>query len=192
MLAFFGILQTGHESRKTSQSLQEQRCLQGSITTQEFRELQHLQTIALFSSSPFSVFSSFSSMFWQQDSASSAALADKQADSLSRWIVLFNDATIASFSFATLCHVWFSISILFKKFWSSIVLFAAFEISSSFCLSRSWVLDSYFFIKSAICCFLCSCNANLNLSFCFKENKNKGILKIDHEKINDLIWIYEW
>lgn len=160
MAAFLATLQTGHESRKTSQSLQEQRCRHGSITTHEFRELQHLHTIFLFSSP-------ISSMFWQQDSASSAAFSDKYADSLSRWIEPLSDAIIASFSLATLCHVRFSISILFMKLCSSEFRFAAFAISSSFCFRSNSVFHSYFFIKTAICCFLCSCIAILNLSFCF-------------------------
>lgn len=158
MAAFFGILQTGHESRKTSQSLQEQRCRQGSITTHEFLVLQILHTVFFF----VSVLSGSS----QQDSASSAAFSDKNADSLRRWMESLSDAIMASFSLATLCHVRFSISIFFMKLCSSVVRFAALAISSSFCFSSKSLFHSYFVINTDICCFLCSCIAILNLSFC--------------------------
>lgn len=179
MLAFFTILHTGHESRKTSQSLQEQRCLQGSMITQEFRMSQLLQimVLVLCSSSPF-----LWSITLQYDSASSVSLADKRALSLSCWIVLFNDRIAASFSFAILCHVWFSISIFLRKSSSSIFLFTALNTSSSFCLSNSWILGSYFLINNAICCFLCSRKANLNLSFYINKSQN---MKIPNDKKED-------
>ena len=190
MLAFFAVLQTGQESRKAAQFLHEQRCLQGRNKTHELRKLQHLQTIVvvvflvLSSSCPcpwsatspakplFSAASIPSLFTSQHDSASSTPLL-KQQEACSRSCsrVLFKEKTIASFSCATLCHAWFSISSFFNRYCNSIVLFAAFVISSSFCPSKTDAFGSIFFTNTATCCFLCSCSNNFNLSFWIKVNK---------------------
>lgn len=159
MAAFLGIPQTGHWRRRESQVLHEERCLQGKQIMHEDRELQLLQII----------FCSSSSWTSQQDSASSP-LVDKQYPlSLSCSIVLFNDMTIASFSFAILCHASFSISIFFKYSSSSFVLLPALTISSSLCFSKNSSLDSYFLQINPSCCFFCSFKIHLNFSFCFHQ-----------------------
>lgn len=181
MLAFFGDWQTGQESRKASQALHEQRCLQGRNSTHELRELQPLQTMFVFffffnflcstsllSPSSSSVLSLSSTS--QHDSASSAPLLlRQQALSLISSSVLFKDTTMASFSSATLFHDWFSVSNFLNKSRSSIVLLVPRAISSSFCLNKAVVFDSIFFSNVPTCCFLCSCSNNLNLSFCLKH-----------------------
>lgn len=165
MLAFFTTPQTGQEIKKPWQDLHEQRCLQGRKTTHEFRELQHLHSIFLAFCSSFSppLFSPVSSS--QQDSASSTQLV-KHWFSLSRSIELLRLETKASFSLASLCQFWLSISIVLKNCSSSPVLFMALEISSSFCFSKYSAFASNFLRSNKICCFLCSCKANFNLSFC--------------------------
>lgn len=184
MLAFLTILQRGHESRKGSQTWHEERCLHGKKTTHDIPELQLLQTISLLLFCPLLLLPPSScprppssttttlSPFSQHDSASSAPFHGcRHALSFSCSIVLVRDMTMASFSFATLCHACFSISILLNMSSSSIVLFIALDISSSFCFSKNCFFDSYFLSINASCCFLCSCKPNLNLSFCLRINR---------------------
>ena len=123
----------------------------------------------LFSPVPSSLFPMLSS---QQDSASSEKIP--QAFSLICSIVWFRDITLASFSLATLCQAWFSISNFLRKSSSSIALLVAFAISSSFCLKRANAFDSTFRIRAASCCFLCSCKTNLNLSLCKNREEEKS------------------
>lgn len=169
MLAFFTTPQTGQEIKKPWQDLHEQRCLQGRKTTHEFRELQHLHSIFLAFCSSFSppLFSPPVSSS-QQDSASSTQLV-KHWFSLSRSIELLRLETKTSFSLASLCQFWLSISIVLKNCSSSPVLFMALEISSSFCFSKYSAFASSFLRSNKICCFLCSCKANFNLSFCYQN-----------------------
>lgn len=179
MLAFFTIPQTGQESKETWQSLHEQRCLQGRNTTHEFLKLQLLQTIFSWfslSPSPCPLFSPVPSSLspLKHDPVSSTSLV-KHPFSLSCSIVLFKFATIASFSVANRYHVWLSISTFLKKSSSSIVLFIAFAISSSFCCSKTTVFSSYFLKSNAICCLRCSCKSNLNLSFCFPKQLHQRL-----------------
>lgn len=169
MLAIFTDLQTGQESSRASHASQQQRCLHGRIKTHETRELQALQ--AIFSLSSDGLVDGERS---QHDSASWAGVEDEQTFSLITCsILVFNESTIASFSVAILCHVWISISILFKQNSNSAFFLLSFAMSSSFCLSKKSVFASSVFISSAICCFLFSCIVTLNLSFCTITHQNK-------------------
>ena len=141
----------------------------------EFLELHPLHTINIFlavSSVASRNPSSAPLLTSQQDSASSAPLL-KQPDefSLSCSIVLLRETTMASFSWAILCHVWFSNSSFFRNSPSSTVLLAACAISSSFCFNIGRAFDSSFFNNDPSCRLFCSCNTNLNLSFCFQKMK---------------------
>lgn len=161
MLSTFTDLQIGQESMRASHASQEQRCLHGRITTHEFLELQVLQVILSLSSEALKVWGRS-----QQDSASSAGVEDEKTFSFVISSILnFNESTMASFSLAILCHAWFSISILFKSNSNFAFFLLSFAISSSFCLSKKRVFASTVFIRSVVCCFLCSCMVSLNLSF---------------------------
>ena len=171
MLAFFPVLQTGHESNTDSQCLQQQRCRQGNKITVEFLKLHPLQIIIIVllcfvpcSETEHALFlAGVSSSSAQQDSASSEEFV--AMFSLIWSNLLVNDIAMASFSSAILFQIWFSVSNFLRKISSSIVFFEAFTISSSFCLNKTSVFASIFFINVEICCFPCSLNAVLNLSF---------------------------
>lgn len=168
MLVSFTDLQTGQASRKTSQDLHEHRCLQGRKIKHDLRELQRLQAIFLLSSftSPCSLTAVLDPQ--KRDSASSAPLLTQTKFSLMTCSsVLLRSMAIASFSSASLCHEFFSISALLRSASSSIVFFVARAKSSSFRLIKFNALDSILLSRIASCRFFRSRKADLSLSFCF-------------------------
>lgn len=169
MLASFTELQTGQEPRKASQALHEQRCLHGRKRTHDFLDLHHLQTIFFLSPSSSSTFSSLLQEPQIEDSASWAPLLTTTSLSLTCSSVLLRSTTIASFSFAILCHDSLSISAFLRLASSSIVFLVAWANTSSFCLIKHKAFDSKLFSTAASCCLLCSCRAHLSLSFCLKK-----------------------